>query len=289
MFGYIRYDFPNLFIKDYMLYRAAYCGLCKGIARSCGQTARMGLSYDLAFLSVLLHNMRGEDLKIEDQHCFEHVVSKRPIALVDGLTEKLGALNTILVYFKLTDDISDGDRGRGKRLWFKKGYKRAKQAYPQMEEIVRRNMAEQDRVERAKSSSLDMAAEASANMMRELSNELLGEKGSEYSRQLFYCLGKWIYLIDALDDYEKDKKKNAYNPFVLSYGENTRAELIEAHQQEICFVFDTLFYSMRESLSHIPFTFNRDLTDNIILRGIQSETARVMRGERRKKETQVKV
>ena len=34
MFGYVRYDLPNLYIKDMMLYKAMYCGLCKGIAQS---------------------------------------------------------------------------------------------------------------------------------------------------------------------------------------------------------------------------------------------------------------
>ena len=42
MFGYIRTDTPYLYIKDDTLYKAMYCGLCKGIAQSCGQKARMG-------------------------------------------------------------------------------------------------------------------------------------------------------------------------------------------------------------------------------------------------------
>ena len=59
MFGYVRYDLPNLFVKDVMLYKSLYCGLCKGIGASCGQAARMGLSYDVTFLSALLHNIAG--------------------------------------------------------------------------------------------------------------------------------------------------------------------------------------------------------------------------------------
>ncbi len=288
MFGYVRYDFPNLFIKDFMLYRAMYCGLCKGIGKSCGQAARMGLSYDVAFLSALLHNIKGVDIKIEEQHCFEHVLAKRPIAVADELTCALGALNTVLTYYKLTDDIEDGDRGRGKRQWFKKGFRRAKKRYPEMVEIVERNLREQAKVEKAQTPSPDIAADASANMMRELSDYLLEDKSSEHTQRLFYDLGKWIYLIDALDDYEKDKKKGAYNPFVLSYQSETFAAMMQANGQEISFVFDTLFYSMRESLANIPFAFNRDLTDNVILRGIPCETMRILRGEPRKRERKIK-
>ena len=29
-----------------------------------------------------------------------------------------------------------------------------------------------------------------------------------------YFLGKWVYLMDAADDYEKDLKQGSFNPFV---------------------------------------------------------------------------
>ena len=135
MFGYVKYDFYNLRIKDLMLYKAMYCGLCKGIAASCGQAARIGLTYDVTFLSVLLHNITGTDITVEKQNCFEHRIKKRPIAKVDELTRELGALNTVLVYYKLTDDILDKKRGRSRRVWFKKGYKRSKKQYPELVKI----------------------------------------------------------------------------------------------------------------------------------------------------------
>ena len=283
MFGYVRYDLPNLYMKDFMLYKAMYCGLCKGIGKACGNAARIGLTYDVAFLSALLHNIAGIDVKIERSHCVQHSIRKRPIACVDELTKELGALNTVLLYYKLTDDIEDAERGRGKRLWFKKGFKRAKKQYPALVEIVDGFMREQAKTEKEQIASLDRAADPSANMMRALSDHLLKEKKSEATGQLFYLLGKWVYLIDALDDYEKDAKKNRYNPFVLSYGKLTLQELMTREGEEIHFLFDTLFYLIRDNLEKIPFTFNRDLTDNIILLGLPAETARVMKGEKRGK------
>ena len=53
MFGYVRTDTPYLYIKDDTLYKAMYCGVCKGIGEVCGNSARMGLSYDVTFLSVI--------------------------------------------------------------------------------------------------------------------------------------------------------------------------------------------------------------------------------------------
>lgn len=280
MFGYVRYDLPNLYIKDFMLYKAVYCGLCKGIGSTCGQAARIGLTYDVAFLSALLHNMTGTDMKVNRRHCVEHLIVKIPIADPDPLTEELGALNTVLTYYKLTDDISDGNGGRGQRIWFRRGFKRAKKRYPALDEIVARNMVKQGETERSGVSSPEIAADPTGTMMRELSRHFLKERASEATDGLFYSLGKWVYLIDALDDYDKDQKKKRYNPFILSYGSQNKKELLQQNGGEIGFLFDTVFYSLRESLAHIEFSFNRDLTDNIILRGIPLETARVMRCEK---------
>ena len=279
MFGYVRADTPYLFIKDDKLYRAMYCGVCKGICEVCGQSARMGLSYDVTFLSVLLHNLAGVDVKIEKSHCLTHCIRTRQMAEVDELTRQLGALNTALVYFKYTDDIADGDKGRGKRLWFKKGYRRVEKKYPEVARIVRDNMQAQEKVEKALTDSVDRAADATATMVAQFSDYVLGEKKTVESYNLCYAIGKWIYLIDALDDYDKDKKKGAYNPFLLAYGAESRADLLRGkYGEEVQFVFNAIFFDIRENLSKLTFHFNRDLSDNILLRGLPMVTKRVMDG-----------
>lgn len=289
MFGYVQYDYPNLYVKDVMLYKSLYCGLCKGIGASCGQMARLGLTYDVAFLSALLHNIMGVDIVVEQQNCFEHMIRKRPIAKADDLTRELGALNTVLSYYKLSDDIADGDRGRGTRLLFKKGMKRARKEYPALVETVEKYLREQDETERMKAASPDMAAEPSACLMRALSEHFLADMGTPDTAGLFYEIGKWIYLIDALDDYEKDCKKGTYNPFSESFGKKPREQLMAENGEEIGFLFDTMFFSMREHLAGIRFHFNRDLTDNVILRGIPLETKRVFLGKPRMKMKMAKV
>ena len=284
MFGYLRADTPYLYMKDDVLYKAMYCGLCKGISDVCGQTARMGLSYDVTFLSVIMHNILGEDVKIEKSHCLTHCIRARKMACVDEMTRKLGALNTVLVYYKYTDDIMDGDRGKGKRLWFRKGFRRVKRHYPEIERIVRENLARQDETEKALVDSIDRASDATATMLAEFSAYALGEKSTVYTKNLFYAVGKWIYLIDALDDYDKDIKKGAYNPFRLAYGANCLQELMEGEKgDEVRFAFQSLFMDIRENLQNVHLPFNSDLSDNILLRGIPATTKRVMEGNDCKK------
>ena len=201
------------------------------------------------------------------------------MAAVDELTKRLGALNTILAYYKYTDDIADENRGRVKRLLFKKGYKKAKKAYPELEEIVRNNLEKQQEREKEGVASVDIAADSTANMLAEISDLLLADKKSEFTHNLFYAIGKWIYLVDALDDYDKDVKKGLYNPFVKSYGAKCKAELIQEKEEEIRFIFHSLFYDIRENLSYIRFPYNRDLTDNILLRGLPAQTEKMIKQE----------
>lgn len=200
------------------------------------------------------------------------------MAKTDEITRMLGAVNTELVYYKYTDDILDGDKGRGKRLWFKKGHKRAEKAYPELSRIIRERLAEQEKRESEKVASVDIAADATANMLSEISAYILGDKRSAYTDGLFYLVGKWIYLIDALDDYDKDVKKGAYNPFVLSYNAACKKDLMETHGEEIDYVFQSIFAGIRENLEHVPFRYNRDLSDNILLRGMPAQTKRIMDG-----------
>ena len=119
----------------------------------------------------------------------------------------------------------------------------------------------------------------SLTVLAEFSDYILGEKATEHTRNLFYAVGKWIYLIDALDDYDKDKKKGAYNPFVLAYGAENRQSLLAGEKgEEVRYVFNALFFDIRENLANIPFRFNRDLSDNILLRGLPAMTKKVMDG-----------
>ncbi|MBQ8429579.1 MAG: hypothetical protein IJX30_05745 [Clostridia bacterium] len=279
MFGYVRTDVPYLYIKDDVLYKAMYCGVCKGIGKVCGQKARMGLSYDVTFLSVMLHNVLGEDVKVKKSHCLTHCIRSREMAEVDELTCRLGALNTLLVYYKCVDDIADEGKGGAKRLWFLKGFKRAKKKYPEIERIVKTNLAAQEKMEKANVDSVDRAADPMANLLAEFSVYALGEKSNEYTRNLFYAIGKWVYLIDALDDYDKDIKKKTYNPFRLAYNAECKKALLAGEKgEEVRFIFNAVFFDIRENLSHIEFRFNRDLSDNILLRGLPMMTNRIMNG-----------
>ena len=277
MFGYIKTDDPYLFKKDDVLYKSLYCGVCKAIGRSCGQAARLSLTYDIAFLSAVAHNVMNKDVTIENKRCVAHPIIKRPIAKKDELTEKLACINTLLAYYKVTDDVYDNGKGKFKRLVLNSGFKRAKKKFPMIDEIISARYEELRALEKRGEKSVDMVADPFSILLAEISDETLGEYKTENTRKLFYAVGKFIYLIDALDDYDKDLKKGNYNVFSSVYGRFNVKELLEKDGEEISFIFSSVFSSVEENLNAVKFYFNKDLITNILLRGLKKTFADVVK------------
>lgn len=284
MFGYIHTDDPYLFKKDERLYQALYCGLCKGIGDGCGQMCRTALTYDVTFLSAFLHNVTGKDVTIKKQHCIVHPFRKRPMALRDDLTVLLGFINTTLAYYKLLDDKQDGDKKGLFTFLYQKGFKRAVKHHPQVVEIVKKHTTAQRELEQNGCDSVDRACDPTAQMVADLAQYALGDSGTQATKQLCYAVGKWVYLADAVDDYDKDVKKGSYNVLYKAYGCPSKAELVATQKEDLTFLFDSLFVQMRQALSQVKFHFNHDLTDNIILRGIPVTTRRLLYGTPKKEE-----
>ncbi|MGN1103244.1 MAG: DUF5685 family protein [Candidatus Coproplasma sp.] len=279
MFGYIQPDNPYLFIKDEKLYQASYCGMCKSIGKSCGNMPKAALTYDVAFMSCLLHNIANCDMVVQKRRCALHILKRRPMAKSDDISLTLGCLNTALAYFKLLDDKVDGDKKGAFAFIFKRGYKKAIKSHPELSGIISQYIESQREIERRGSAIIDEACEPSAEMMRAASAYVLGEHATEHTDALIYDIGKWVYLADALDDYDKDVKKGRYNVLFNAFKAKTKCEAVAQNKEEIDFIFNSLFADMRFHLSNIKFHFNHDLTDNIILRGIPLKTRALVYGK----------
>ena len=281
MFGYVKTDYPNLYVKDTVLYRAMYCGLCKSIGEICGQKARLALNYDLAFLSVLLHNLKDQDVEINKEHCVIHRIGKHPIAKTDDLTRRIGALNVILAYHKLNDDVIDQNKGRIKRNFFKSAYKKAVKCEPKLDEIVKKMYVKLREYEQKNIESIDVVSDPFGIMMQEIVSELLGPQYSESVADLSYNLGKWIYLIDALDDFDKDKKKGSFNVFVNMYPEITSKEtFVKEKEFDIVAVFGAIISQIDENTKNLKYNFNHDLIDNVLICGIKKQTKLIMENKK---------
>ncbi len=281
MFGYVKTDMPNMYVKDTVLYKAMYCGLCKSIGKTCGQKARLVLNYDLTFLSLLVHNLLDVDVKIEKQRCVVHQIRKRPIAVPDEVSKRIASLNVILAYYKLCDDVIDNKKGRFKRAFFKKAYKKACKSESELDKIVKKRYSELLEYEKSACDSIDFVADPFGCMMQEIVEVLLGDRFDENVSKLAYALGKWIYLIDALDDFDKDLKKRNFNVFVNSNPSiKSKSELIKDKNREIACVFGAILNEINEYSRLLTYNFNHDLIDNVLQRGILMQTKNIMESKK---------
>ena len=276
MFGYISPDKPHLYLKDDVLYKALYCGICKSLKQKTGQISRFTLSYDMAFMSALAHNIMGIDVDIEKKRCIAHAIKKRPIAKPDKISLMLASLNVILTYYKLKDDVLDEKKGGIKSSIFYNAYKKAKREYPQIDLTVKTCYERLLKLERENTDSIDIVSDCFAEMLKEISVVLFEDKSTEYTQNLTYAIGKWIYLIDALDDYDKDIKKQNFNVFYNVYTSSDYLTLIKEHEKDIVFVFSTIFIQISENYSKIPMQYNTDLVVNILTRGIPTKTKQIL-------------
>lgn len=276
MFGYIKPHDPYLYKKDDVLYKSLYCGVCKAIGSTCGQTARMTLTYDIAFLAAFAHNLTGKDVEIKQSHCVIHPITKRPIAKRDEIFDKLAFVNVILARHKIIDDTIDSRKGYFKKAFFRKGYIKAKKKFPEIDRIVSMGYSELRTLEKANNGLIDEVSEKFGNMLADISDEVFSDFKSQNTHDLFFYLGKWIYIIDAIDDYDKDKKRGEYNPFLARYGEDGAQTLIKKHGDDFDFMFADIFNGIKENFYKIKFRFNRDLLENILFKGIPMKTKGVI-------------
>lgn len=286
MFGYVKTNTPYVYMKDNILYKAMYCGLCKGIGKCCGQKGRLCLSYDLTFLSLFSHNVLGQDVKVNKERCVIHHIVKRPVATPDEITQKVGALNVIMAYHKLNDDVIDQGRGRLKRSFFKSSYKRAKKFQPEFDLIVDKWYKELLKLEQKGETSIDVVCDPFGQMMAEVTKVLLGDKFNQNIYDLCYHLGKWVYLIDALDDYDKDLKNNNYNVFHKSFDkQQTKEDFIKKFGHELINVFGGVLSVIGECSNKTEYKFNHDLIDNILLSGLREQTKIILENKKCKNTT----
>ena len=87
---------------------------------------------------------------------------------------------------------------------------------------------------------------------------------------LGYALGKWIYLIDALDDLKDDLNTNNFNPYNVLFNSNSLSfdELILSCINEIDFYISNCLVNCSDFLKIIPFKKHYSIIDNVINLGI---------------------
>lgn len=212
MFGYIAINKAEMKFKDYDIYQAYYCGLCKDLKEHHGRRGQLTLSYDMTFLIVLLSGLYEPEDECSCVSCIAHPLQKHRTR-TNEFTSYAGDMNLVLAYYKSKDDWDDERRKKG-LLAYKMLESRIdtiRQKYPEKVSLIASRLKQIRLNEEAGVTDLDTMS----GLFGEIMAEIFAYKKDEWEQDLRNCgffLGKFIYLMDAYEDIEKDMENGSYNP-----------------------------------------------------------------------------
>lgn len=212
MFGHILANLEDLSDEEKARYRTAYCGLCHTLEERHGFRARLGLSYDLVFLGLLLSSLYEPEETQDARRCIVHPGKKHDY-LQNRCIEYAADMTVALTYHKCLDDWQDE-----KKLYKKcyasmllSAYNRVTAAWPRQCGTIEKELKKLAELENAEPPQPDAAANSFGRLMAELF-VLENDHWEEPLRRLGYGLGRYVYFADAAVDYDEDEKRGAYNP-----------------------------------------------------------------------------
>ncbi len=273
MYGYIVPPKNSLSREDHALFNSFYCGLCMDTGKIMGQFARLTTNYDMTFLSILLHDLLSQDVTFEANACLANPFKKRPMVGKNELLDKIVATNIILAYYKAEDGVIDGEGAKYRmiRRSLKKAFIKSKNALPKVNEIVASKYEQLREFERKGEKSIDRVGDAFASMMSEIAAFMLGDKASDDSLKLVYNIGKFVYLVDALDDIDEDCRAKRYNPFLAILPYEKREKFFEDNKEFIQFILNITVNRAIECFNNLTFTQSYDLLKKIVYEGLRQK------------------
>lgn len=277
MFGYILPDKPNLYMKDYALYRGFYCGLCHEIGHCQGQCMRLGVNYDVTFLSILVHGLWEETPPMAKKACILNPVRKKMVVLGER-QRTMAYLNTLLLDYKCRDDVADGERGkRVLRALMARRTKQAAKQLPEVAALLQQAAAKQGEVEATRPTSWRIAAEPFANCIQDILPHLCGEKYTPSIGNVGYALGLYVYLLDAIDDYDEDIKKGQYNPLYAAYGLPDKGALVAAMGDQLQDDLQEVVADIKDNYRKVAIFATEGIVTNTLWIGLMARARQVLK------------
>lgn len=296
MFGYVTPLKAEMKVKDFSRFKCYYCGLCCHIKKQFGNIPRISLNYDMTFLGLLLDGLSPDSIEVSTHRCVLHPTEKKTVVSNNKALSYAASINLSLFYYKLLDDVNDDKDLKSKlAVSILSPYKKK---FPntilKINNDISNCLEELSNLERNLSfSSIDEICDPFSRLvgiiLRDYPYELLNDseelRSTLYS--LGYSIGKWIYLIDALDDLKADMEMNKFNPIDFLYNNEGLIydEFIELIKSKIEFTILNCGYSCKENLMKLDFKRNEDILYNIIELGLMNKYITVIQNPQNTNET----
>lgn len=266
MFGYINVNSQELSEENKQMYRSYYCGLCRSLRDFCGAKGQVLLNYDMTFLVVLLTGLYEPKTESAQFTCMVHPVKKR-LYRTNEIQDYAAQMNVLLAYYNLVDDWKD-DKSYTKKTFaamLKSDYEQVAENYPRQTKAVERYIEKLAEYEENKETNIDLVAGLTGEMLGEIFAWREDEWYDEL-RTLGFYLGKFVYLMDAYEDFRQDEKKDSYNPLRFMETED------EQEFETLCRLMMTSMMSeCAKSFERLPILLHADILRNILYSGVWSK------------------
>ncbi|RDY22572.1 hypothetical protein CHF27_012675 [Romboutsia maritimum] len=262
MFGYVKVNKMDLTFREYEHYRGYYCGLCKYLKDNHGEISRLSLNYDITFLILILTSVYRPKHTVIEEGCIVNPFKKKK-KIINEITEYAASMNVLLTYYKLEDNLND-DGGIKDILAYNIYKGKLKLAYeknPDKANFIKEQLENLNKLEKDKDTNIDKVS----NTFGELMGEIFAYKKDEYEqnlRQIGFNVGKYIYLLDAYEDLDKDYEKGRYNPFIDYI--NKKEDLKERVDKLISISLGML----AQGVDDLNIKVNRGIIENIVYSGV---------------------
>ena len=289
MFGYVTVDKAELKMKDWERYNAYYCGVCKSIGARYGQIPRMILSFDAAFIAVLLAGLSEEgagedgaagDYSLSKERCIAHPV-KEKLVVREPAVDYAADVMLLLAYYKMEDDRQDEHtvKAAAAASYLRGAKARIEQVHPALGKVLAEQLARQSELESQCCSSVDQAADPTGRIMEAVFTE--GQTTQQrVLAHLGYQLGRWIYLIDAADDLPDDIASGGYNPlkerFLYDPAGETKEDFSKRIHDDVERILLSCLADMTGSLDLLEIRRNQDIIRNVVQFGLLRQTDTVL-------------
>jgi len=263
VFGFVNVYKSELKIKDYEIFRAYYCGLCKALGKRYNQLVRFGLSYDMTFLAIIADSLNDDAPCISKQGCLKHL-GQHMVCERNNAIDYSSDVSIILAYHKLCDDVSDEHSAKAffARLPYIKAYKTACRKLPDLSRCVKEQLFRLSKIEADKCASIDIAADPFA-----LITSSVFKSFDPSLEAIGYNIGRFIYIADAYSDLTHDLKTNNYNPYIYAHDEQHLKS--QSFKQEVMGSLNMTLAAVANSYKDLKIKKNKDILDNIIYMGLR--------------------
>jgi len=274
MYGYIVINQPELKFKEFDIYRSYYCGLCDALKAEYGFKGQISISYDMTFLVMLLSGLYEPETEYSEERCIAHPGRKHPVRR-NAVTDYVADMNVLMAYYKCLDDWNDEHNiAKGTFAKVLKGkVKKLEVKYKPKAAFIKEKIIQLSELEKNNETNIDKPAA----VFGEILSQIMVMKEDEWAYEL-RCLGdnlgRFIYLLDAYDDLEKDEKKGNYNVLKFHKEQKDFDDFCEN-------VLKSYMALCARQFERLPIIDNADILRNIIYSGVWTkfDAARVKRNK----------